>query len=348
MDFDPYDDEVYNPVSAAAIEKVGNDPTSDDSDDAGTDSASPAGAFVFNTNQPDSSGKSVDLGMLPHLAGRNWNEQHQSLVERAWTVNKHEAASDWVRIRELRQLSERFTAVAKQIGERIIKERFLPDEEKTIPPVTQVMGGVAGGEKYVHLPEGMFFKFALDKRGLYGGDEYIMKAAGHELKSLMEYMECRVMDLHLPLMVLIDYRGYRLVAMPLLPIGNDTLIYGSGDGGRTVRDDNPRMNKTMELCGKIMNLAAHDVRPWSSSELDAVANGTTSVPPPPAAPVPSVALHAPVDIEGHCGRDGRFYVLDVARTFPPATPTPGVKGSFLYRLLRPELVKNNPTPLCSD
>ena len=57
-----------------------------------------------------------------------------------------------------------------------------------------------------------------------------MKAAGQELKSLLELMDCRVQGLHFPLMVLIDYRGYRLIAMPLLPIGSDTLIYGSSDG----------------------------------------------------------------------------------------------------------------------
>lgn len=35
------------------------------------------------------------------------------------------------------------------------------------------MGGVAGGEKY--LVEGIFFKFAIDAFGVYGGDDFAMK-----------------------------------------------------------------------------------------------------------------------------------------------------------------------------
>lgn len=56
---------------------------------------------------------------------------------------------------------------------------------------TQVdLGGFAGGEKYI--TQGILFKFASDKYGLYGGDEYAMKAAGHELKGLMGFYKCQV------------------------------------------------------------------------------------------------------------------------------------------------------------
>jgi hypothetical protein len=34
------------------------------------------------------------------------------------------------------------------------------------------VGGQAGGEKYI--VQGIFFKFALDLFGIYGGDEYAM------------------------------------------------------------------------------------------------------------------------------------------------------------------------------
>jgi hypothetical protein len=33
-----------------------------------------------------------------------------------------------------------------------------------------------------------------------------------------------------------------------------------------------------------------------------------------------VMIHGPGDIEGHCGGDGRYYVLDFGRTFPPEYP----------------------------
>jgi hypothetical protein len=51
----------------------------------------------------------------------------------------------------------------------------------------------------------------------------------------------------------------------------------------------------------------------------------------------------PLDIEAHLGDDGRYYVLDIARLFPPA-----VRKGFLYKLLRPELVTSHDKPLCSD
>ena len=67
---------------------------------------------------------------------------------------------------------------------------------------------------------GIFFKFPVDKRGLYNGDEYSIKTAGHEYLSLMELMDCRVKGLHYPLTVLVDY----LYVFLCFFIGNALLI----------------------------------------------------------------------------------------------------------------------------
>jgi len=61
--------------------------------------------------------------------------------------------------------------------------------------------------------------------------QWAAKAGGHELKGLMGVKSARVSGLHLPLIALIDYRGYRLVAMSVLPITKNSLVYGSNDGG---------------------------------------------------------------------------------------------------------------------
>jgi hypothetical protein len=37
--------------------------------------------------------------------------------------------------------------------------------------------------------------------------------------------------LNVPLMAVIDYRGFRLLAVSILPISKDTLVYGSSDAG---------------------------------------------------------------------------------------------------------------------
>ena len=48
--------------------------------------------------------------------------------------------------------------------------------------------------------------------------------------------------LHVPIMALIDYRGYRLIAESILPIKDKTLLYGSKDKGETVIAINPDLN----------------------------------------------------------------------------------------------------------
>ena len=61
--------------------------------------------------------------------------------------------------------------------------------------------------------------------------------AGHELKGLTSCFLCGVDGLNFPLIALIDYRGFRLVCMSVLPIDEDTLVCGSADGGAHVPYD---------------------------------------------------------------------------------------------------------------
>jgi hypothetical protein len=91
-------------------------------------------------------------------------------------------------------------------------------------------------------------------------------------------------------MALINYRGFRLVALSLLPIDKTTLIYGSSDGGQHVRATIPKFNLLMEQAAGILNLKAHLV-------------GMNS----------KAILHAAGDIEGHYGKDKRSYLVDFAR-----------------------------------
>lgn len=66
-------------------------------------------------------------------------------------------------------------------------------------------------------------QFALDDLGIYGSDENAMKVAGHDLKGLMRYSgennatlslityksSSDIAGLSVPLIQLIDYRGFR-------------------------------------------------------------------------------------------------------------------------------------------
>lgn len=50
------------------------------------------------------------------------------------------------------------------------------------------MGGVAGGQKYLH--NNIIYKFATDWKRIYGeSDEAAMKAASHEMNGLMTVIE---------------------------------------------------------------------------------------------------------------------------------------------------------------
>ena len=52
------------------------------------------------------------------------------------------------------------------------------------------------------------------------------QVANQELKGLMCYFNLGLKDVFVPLMTLVDYRGFRLVAMSVLPVKKNSLIYG--------------------------------------------------------------------------------------------------------------------------
>ena len=142
-------------------------------------------------------------------------------------------------------------------------------------------------------------------------------------------------ELNVPMMALVDYRGFRLIAMCLLPIRGDSLIYGSKDAGNTVHNRDPAFAKLMADAGKRLNLCPHLC-------------GTD--------PSRLVELWSACDIEGHLGVDGwrtylfhdnfddpytlgKYYLLDFSRTMPPVTPRREIVQGHLYRLFRKEFVQ---------
>jgi hypothetical protein len=168
-----------------------------------------------------------------------WNERFQEALAMPDSLIKYE---------RLASIANDFQLAAKTAAQLIVSELALPDEKKTIKPSDS--GGFAGGVKYTW--HNIFFKFALDTdlnkgknkdpRYVYGrekrADHNAIKAASHDLKSATSLLAVRPPHLCLPLMVLVDYRGYRLSATSLLPLNDMTLVYGSNDGGRFIHNDN--------------------------------------------------------------------------------------------------------------
>jgi hypothetical protein len=257
----------------------------------------------------------------------DWNERFQKIWDAISNFHTNTPQSERMfQNLQLLHLAQDFLYSCVTYGRIILSELALPDAQKTIRPSD--VGGVAGGTKYI--AQRIMFKLAIDKDGFFGGsnDYAAAKVAGHELKGLQAYMNAGVKELHYPLMALVDYRGFRLIAMSILPIDRDTIVYGSADAGTHVHSSNERVNRRMLSAAHALNLKPHMVGRF--------ANGAKM-------------LASAGDLEGHVGRpDGKFYLCDFSRAMPPETPVRGVPLGHLYRLLRPEFVRRHPTPLCSD
>ncbi|KAM9987697.1 hypothetical protein ACTFIZ_003048 [Dictyostelium cf. discoideum] len=262
--------------------------------------------------------------------GRDWNQEFQSLLRLQPSLEKFQ---------KLTFLAMDFVNFAENYGFIIIKEMFLPDHLKTIKPID--IGGIAGGQKFIC--QGILFKFAYDTKigengYLYGGkypsETSASKAAGNELKSLSSFFQ-HVLDnefadkVNVPLMCIIDYFGYRLIAMSVMEINKQTLTYGSSDGGITVHAEDLELNSIMETIGNSMNLRGH----------------LTGINPK--------FMYGPGDLEVHKSK-GQYYVVDFGRLLPPQSfyiDQPKGKSNsrdIFYKMIRPELLKQSVKPLSSD
>ena len=64
---------------------------------------------------------------------------------------------------------------------------------------------------------------------MYGGSERndyaAMKSSKNDMIGLMSYYNSKILGLCFPLMSLIDYRGFRLIAMSILPITSSFFLH---------------------------------------------------------------------------------------------------------------------------
>ena len=188
-----------------------------------------------------------------------WNERFQALLDLEDSPAKFAALSN---------IGNDFASAASVFGRIIIEELFVPFDQKTIKPLS--MGGLHGGLKYV--VHGILFKFCLasmSENDLFGSDANAMKTAGNELKALVSIFNAgvasstpetsEIRNLRLPLMCIVDFRGYRVLAMAVLPISSSTLRYGSSDGGKHVHDDDQEMARAIKQLANVLGLKKHRV-----------------------------------------------------------------------------------------
>jgi len=253
----------------------------------------------------------------------NLNYRFQNVASQLFGINSKEQEDIPEELRKLHiefiQVSRDFLHVARTISKVIISEVYLPEQKKTIKPITG-LGGVIGGQKFI--VQNVLFKFAVGRPEMNVSNVVAAKIAGHELKSLSHLWECKIPDLCLPLQCLIDYLGFRMVAMLLLPINNSTLKVGSDDAGMSYHAASESLMKKFKRIGEVLNLAPH--------------------------PLHGHTIYGPFDLEGHVGLDTKEYIIDFSRLFPPVPLHVNHPNGFLYRLFRPEFVKHYGNSLCSD
>lgn len=132
------------------------------------------------------------------------------------------------------------------------------------------------------MTNNILFKFALDSNNLFASDESAAKVAAHELKGISALFSCilelGIQNLCLPIVCLVDYRGFRIVAISVLPISGSTIQYGSNNYGKNINKTNSQLCESLKLIGKNLNLKPH------------IVNG--------------VEIYTPVDLEAHTARVG--------------------------------------------
>ena len=255
----------------------------------------------------------------------SWGYRFKVCMEKLLSITMYTNLDEVININtELMLLSDDFVNTAKRFGKLIISESYLPIKQKTIVPTT--IGGIVGGEKYI--VHDILFKFAIDKDFLFDGNDLAAsKVSKQELKGLMTYFGLEIPNIFFPMMALVNYRGFTLVAMTLLPVDSSTIVYGSPDGGATVYNSNQTFMEVMKNAGERLNLQPH---------LCGVEKEKT------------VELASAADIEGHLGFDGSLYLLDFGRAMPPVKPDKKFKNGHIYQLFRREFLACYHTPLCSD
>jgi hypothetical protein len=253
----------------------------------------------------------------PAAEETSWNSRFQDILAR---INFESQANleECIQLNNtLLQLVQDYIQFVRRYAKLIISERFLA--EKSVQPT-------CSEGQHLYIIQDICFRFGTIVGNLTKSDEISHKLCGNELLAVGAFAGC-TRSISTPIMVLVDYMGFRVMATPVLPISSSTHIAGSADGGKTVMNGDPEFSQICLDVARRLNLKPHLVGVESTQTQELALCG---------------------DAQGHHGHDNRYYLTHLGRLFPPDTTGISQTGAHLYRLLRPEFVLDYPTPLCSD
>eukprot|EP00947_MAST-08B_sp_MAST-8B-sp1_P000549 g549.t1 len=311
---------------------------------------------------------SFEAAPAPETAVRDWGEDYRQLSEMA----EDDDAKRKAKFQLVSEISQNFINDVAIVGKRIIEEIFIKEYRRiSFKPIG--MGGIAGGRKYI--VNGILYKLAsaAEEGSPYENSfEAANKAAAHDLRgataisNAAEAIKKREPGKEMPhvtLNALVDYLGFRLQAMPTLPLESGSLKLGSGDAGDSVKNEDEKLTAMFEEVAAELGMALHHILQSADKaekqkceaklvELEKKNKGGTDTAvindlKAELAAFDDKEVTTPfgLDVEGHRDREGRPVALDFARVFSPehiretkhlSMKTP---GTIFVRHLRPELIK---------
>ncbi|XP_015794639.1 clustered mitochondria protein homolog [Tetranychus urticae] len=232
---------------------------------------------------------SSKLGYEEHIPGqtRDWNEELQTTRE----LPRKTLPERLLRERAIFKVHSDFVAAATRGAMAVIDGNVMainPGED----PKMQMF-----------IWNNIFFSLGFDVRDHYkelGGDAAAYVAPNNDLQGVKAYSAVDVEGLHTLGTVVIDYRGHRVTAQSIIPgilerEQEQSVVYGSVDFGKTVVT-HPKYLELLGKAGQVLKIVPHKVLNEKDEEVE---------------------ICSSVECKGIIGNDGRHYILDLLRTFPP-------------------------------
>uniref|UniRef100_A0A667WRR8 Clustered mitochondria protein homolog n=1 Tax=Myripristis murdjan TaxID=586833 RepID=A0A667WRR8_9TELE len=241
------------------------------------------------------------LGYEEHIPGqtRDWNEELQTTRELA----RKNLPERLLRERAIFKVHSDFAAAATRGAMAVIDGNVMainPGEETRMQ---------------MFIWNNIFFSLGFDVRDHYrelGGDAAAHAAPTNDLNGVRAYGAVDVEGLYTLGTVVVDYRGYRVTAQSIIPgilerEQEQSVIYGSIDFGKTVVSHSKYL-ELLEKTSRPLKVQRHGVLNEKNE---------------------TVELCSSVECKGIIGNDGRHYILDLLRTFPPDLNFLPVEGEEL-------------------
>ncbi|XP_071994297.1 clustered mitochondria protein homolog isoform X2 [Engystomops pustulosus] len=241
------------------------------------------------------------LGYEEHIPGqtRDWNEELQTTRE----LPRKNLPERLLRERAIFKVHSDFTAAATRGAMAVIDGNVMainPSEETKMQ---------------MFIWNNIFFSLGFDVRDHYkdfGGDSAAYVSPTNDLNGVRAYNAVDVEGLYTLGTVVVDYRGYRVTAQSIIPgilerEQEQSVIYGSIDFGKTVVS-HPKYLELLEKTSRPLKILKHNVLNDKEEEVE---------------------LCSSVECKGIIGNDGRHYILDLLRTFPPDLNFLPVEGEDL-------------------